>query len=114
MWEAKFTPKEKLQNVYDLFAQVFLFKFLSKYNKSLEKIPPGFFLFQTPPFQKVGARDYDSTLEELSCVPSGMFYLGYDDKGRKIKQPNKNVKIDLEAKVKNFLKLSILSKAINI
>lgn len=48
--------------------------------KNLEKIPPGFYLFQTPPFQKTTEKEFQSTLEELFCVPSGTFYLGYDDK----------------------------------
>ena len=81
----------------------------------MDKIPPGYFLFQTPPFQKIGPFEFKSTLEELCCVPSGTFHLGYEDKGKlnvliKIYIFNK----EIETKVKNYLKQSLLAKAISI
>lgn len=60
---------------FSLFFIIILF-----ISKSLEKIPQGFYFFQTPPFLKIGQNELNSTLEELFCVPSGTFYLGYDDK----------------------------------
>ena len=82
----------------------------------MEKIPPGYYLFQTPPFQKTTEKEFQSTLEELFCVPSGTFYLGYDDKSIE-KSVFYEFLINLKAfenQVKSYLKASLLSKAKNI
>lgn len=38
------------------------------------------YLFTTPPFKKITAKDLQKTLEELESVPSGFFHYALEDK----------------------------------
>jgi len=68
--EAKFSPKETLKNIVD-------------YVRSLLKDPLElFYLYQSPPVQKVTPHKWNQTLEEAECVPSGLFYFSLEDKSK--------------------------------
>jgi len=68
--EARFSPKETLKNVVD-FVQ------------GLLKDPSEpFYIYQSPPIQKVTKYHWNKTLDEAECVPSALFYFALEDKGK--------------------------------
>ena len=89
IWEGRFTPKETLQDVLNIFKNVkFCFKQKnSRFSLILQYlvIPDlNGYLFQTPPFKKMNQKDLAKNLEELESVPSGMFHYALEDKSNLI------------------------------
>jgi hypothetical protein len=58
--------------------------FLDKYEihykpKNLENPALDFYLYMTPPIVKMTTKYNSTTLDDLECVPSGLFYLGFEN-----------------------------------
>jgi len=66
--EAKFSPKESLKDVVDFVRAQLLYP------------EDSFYLYQSPPIQKVTQYHWHKSLDEAECVPSALFYFALDDK----------------------------------
>ena len=67
-----------------------------------------YYLFVTPPLQKITSKNWGLSLNEFECVPSGIFYFALTDRGNHNELFNISLtllfgKKDLEAKIKKFV-----------
>jgi len=79
--EGKFSPKEKLSDLVDFVRE------------NIADKGWNFYLFQTPPFQRIAGKLLNQTFDDAECVPSAIFYFAFEDR-------------DSEAQVKQFISLS--------